>query len=307
LNGTNNLVAKGVLLWLIPLAFVLLAFLLIDVVQNFPHLRNIRLDTLLTVELFTLTTSALWAIFGFIFVLVFGGLFVTDILSGISKVKLITKGLVITTKAELEKVAKSKPRINLDIKLFLKIFGITAALNFLYVIFLLRYLSTNTTNSAQNEIGVLSVAVSSIIERGQGGQLFFIIALIISVIVLPLLSFTVPFLDGSIKVRQVDNRLFHWYGLSLIFSITGGVSLGFFLLSIAQISSKGALLFDASVLLFVAFVFAAISWYSAIGMNFALPFAQKYLATLLLKLDGKKSIYFGHVWVGETPQEAKQV
>jgi hypothetical protein len=311
LSEGQKLLLKLVILWLTPLLFVLLAFFVIDLITYFPHARNLNVTTLLNVYRFTLVTSPLWAVFGFVFVLVFGGLFVSDILSAMSRIKFITKGFVITPKGELERVAKNKPKLSFDMGLFLKIFGITLGLNFLYVMFLLRYLtprpSSNPISSTQGELVSLGAAVQSVLENGQGGLLFFLIALIISVVVLPLLSFAIPFLNGAIKARQIDNRLFHWYWLGLVFSVTGGLSLAAFLYYAVETISFKLVIIDISILLFVAFVFAAISWYSAIGMNFAIPFSQKYLAVLLLKLDGKKGIYFGNVWVGESLQEAKVV
>ncbi len=124
----------------------------------------------------------------------------------------------------------------------------------------------------------------------------------LSLLFLPLLALVAPLLNGTIKIRQIDNSQLQYYWLGFVYSASGGASLVLFLLNVFELKTGPGEYIIASL-----FIYAILSWYAALGINIAMPYAERRLANELLKLREKDNIFFGKIFIGKSKEDLTEV
>jgi hypothetical protein len=267
--------AKIIGFWLIPLTFNF--GYLISAEATWTHVVRSPLNLMREVLYLSLTSSVIWVSMGFLFTILFGGIVIEFLLKLLAHKKLFNRTLVAPAAEQLKKLSAGERRIEARAKVIFKIFVLVFAVNFIYVLFLIKSGWIPSTSGPFRVFTDDEVIACSLF--------------------LPLLTLVLPLSVGEVKVRQVDSSPVHSYWLWQIFSIAGGIG-------VVLLFLQGGTLVR---IIPSTFLFAVCSWYAALGVLLALPTAQKLLARRLLRLRGHEKVTFGKVWVGTSKVKAKEV
>ncbi len=278
-------------------------------------------------------SSPLWVGVGFAFTWLFGGLVVVYVIRGLAENKLFNRRFIISTKdaqkeLELEDITSEEEHIpdssrfafgHLRRKNFALCLALTLSINLVYTLTLQRYF--------QDIVSLPQTATQSLYRYLLSPRLIGV-EFGLALLFLPLLTIVVPLLFGRISVRQIDAQRFDLYWLSYVYSIAGGASLVLFLVDVFELRQSTEYFVIATLL-----VYGTLSWYTALGINLGIPYAERRLALELLKLQGsavtrkekikgkeeeeedddqrrrrtRNNIIFGHLFAGPTKEDAEQV
>jgi hypothetical protein len=302
-NG--HAIPKVAFLWLAPICLIIIYDFATLLLRYF-HYRHIPLplpSTVTSVTAFGILASPLWVLAGYSFTYLFGGLGITYVIQLFSHNKLLRRKIVIQPNEDLEKISSSNKDDNknresiaeyLSPKSFSLTLGLVLGLNLAYTLLIIRYF--------QN---FFALPKKVLIYQYFLSYRFLSIEFALALLFLPLLAIVMPIMIGKIRVRQIDSSPLQNYWLSYVYSAAGGASAVLLLLTVFERFSATTELIISSL-----FVFGIISWYTAIGIDLAIPRAQRMLASKLLKIreDGKKeNIIFGKIFVGPYLGDVKEV
>jgi hypothetical protein len=296
------------LLWLAPFAFVGIYVLIVLLLHRIiPHRLGLpSIDSITTATLNEVIASPLWVGLGYLFTSVFGGTVLVQLIKLFSDSKLLRRKIVISTSAsEIENIASGRPTEEelSDVKgasglswfrSFLIDLGLVLALNIAYTLLIQRYFQDFFGSAAAT--GTLPISHFLLSTK------IILPEYLLAILFLPLLTIVAPLLKGQIKIRQIDNSTLQYYWLGLVYSISGGFSLAMFVVNIVQEQTGPKNFFFASL-----FIYAILSWYTALGINIAIPSAERKLAIELLKLRKQDNVYFGKIFVGKSKEELTEV
>jgi hypothetical protein len=288
------------LVWAVPFGLLILTIALRFVlVATNPKLPGIpKATTLIGAGALEILSSPLWVGLGLAFTYLFGGTVVIALIKLLSSNKLLRRKFVISAskKKDLEMIANAKEGMGnavdaFSFKSFGKALGLTLGLNLAYTLFIQRYFESYLHFHSNLDVGsYLLLPEFIIVEFG------------IAVLFLPLLEIVLPLVVGKIRIRLVDSFPLDFLWLGYVYSAAGGASLVLFVLNILE-HKTGSITFIVATL----FVYALVSWYTALGSILAIPFTERKLARGLLSLYRAKNIYFGGIFVGRTREEAEEV
>jgi hypothetical protein len=262
------------------------------------------IQTIITATLHAILASPLWVAMGFLFTYVFGGIVMVQLMKIFAHNKLLRRKFVISTsRSDIEGIATKKNFDDVDqgkvfdllsFKSFFVDLGLVLALNLVYTLFIQRYFQNFFGSQAETgSIPISRFLLSYKIVLPEYG---------LALLFLPLLTIVAPLLNGAIKIRQIDNSELRYYWLGFVYSAAGGASLVLFLLNVFESKTGPGEFIIASL-----FIYAILSWYTALGMNIAMPYAEKRLASELLKIRERDNIFFGKIFVGRSKEELTEV
>jgi len=293
----------------------------------FPHLVGAPTTReIYSVVLIELVSSPLWVAVGYLFTWGLGGVAVVYLIRALAHNRTLKRKFVISTKDGKDikslSVNETTPARGFDTGITKRNFSLCLALTFsinlLYTLALQRYFS-DIVSLPQN-------ATSFYLYRYLLSPKLIVSDFLLALIFTPLITIVVPLFLGNVRVRQIDSSRFDFYWLSYVYSIVGGASLVLFLVTEFELKEATSYFVVA-----ILFVYAILSWNTALGITLALPSAEKLLVSELLKLrkeenelypggitvenantDGRKSegsenIIFGHIYAGPSKEEAEQV
>ncbi len=298
------------LLWLAPFAFVGIYALTVLVLHRvIPHRLGLpSITSITTATLNEVIASPLWVALGYLFTFFFGGTVLVKLIQLFTGKKPLRRKIVISGSAsDIEKIASGKVVGGEELKestastfslvsfrSFLVDLGLVLALNLAYTLLIQRYF--------QDFFGSAAATGTLPISRFLLSSKIIVPEYFLAILFLPLLTIVTPLLNGTIRIRQIDNSNLQYYWLGLVYSISGGASLAIFVLNILEEKTGPKNFFFASL-----FIYAILSWYTALGINTATPRAEKKLAGELLKLRDRDNIYFGKIFVGKSREDVTEV
>ncbi len=313
---------KLLILWLAPFLlgpiYAIVRYVLHSILP-----RTVQAPTsreIYSVVILELLSSPFWVGVGYVFTYFFGSIVLVYLIRALAKNKILKPKFVISAKdkkpiedilakaeeeeGEDEKKRKKKKASQLFSRVTKKNFGLSLALtlsiNLVYTLTIQRYFQNIVVIPSGTSASLYHYLLSpKLILSDYGLALLF----------LPLLAMVVPLFFGRVSVRQIDASRFDLYWLSYVYSIAGGASLVLFLVDAFE--SKGT---TATFIFAIITVYALLSWYTAIGINIALPYAERRLAQEFLKLQENKkrkskdeNIIFGYIFAGPSKEEAQTV
>lgn len=287
------------LVWAVPFG-LFIAYLLISLALKslYPHLHG--LPSIRTIEgaaAVEILASPLWVGLAIATEYIFGGMVVLWFVRLLSSHKLLKRKFVLSArKGTIEEIASEKQDIASTIDVFsFKSFGkalaLAMGLNIAYTLFLVKYYGSVLHGPSVQFVGNLLLLPQ-----------FILVDFGVAILFLPLIEIGMPLFLGRIRIRQVDGFPTEYFWLGYVYSAAGGVSLLLFFLSLLEGKTGSRSFIIASL-----FVYILISWYTAIGSLLGCKFAEKKLAQGLMKLKGKKNIYFGYIFVGKDRLESEEV
>jgi hypothetical protein len=294
------------ILWVAPFLLVAIYALVISLLHRIiPHRLGLpSISTITTATLHEVIASPLWVAIGFLFTYVFGGIILVQLMKLFANSKLLRRKFVISTsRQDIEGIAKEKNPDGgdgsrfidiLSLKNFFIDLGLVLALNLAYTLFIQRYFQSFFGSEAETG----SIPISRFLLSYK----IILPEYALAALFLPLLTLVAPLLNGDIKIRQIDNSQFQYYWLGFVYSAAGGASLVLFLLNVFESKTGPGEFIIASL-----FIYAILSWYAALGMNIAMPYAERRLASELLKLREKDNIFFGKIFVGKSKEDLTEV
>jgi hypothetical protein len=287
------------LIWAAPfglfIAYLVLSYALRIV---FPHIKG--LPSTRTIEgaaAVEILASPLWVFLAISMEYIFGGKVIVYFIKLLSNSKLLKRKFVLSArKGSIEEIAEEKqvPKTTIDqfsYRSFGIALGLAMGLNVAYTLLIVRSYAYNAPGH-----GVKLVGSYLLLPQ------FILIDFGVAILFLPLIEIVMPLFLGRIRIRQVDGFPTEYFWLGYVYSAAGGLSLVMFFLSFFE-GKTG----DRSFIIATLFVYILISWYTALGSVMGEAFAEKKLAQELVKLKGKKNIYFGYIFVGKDRLEAEQV
>jgi len=331
-RGTLDSRLKLAAIWLAPFLFgPIYEVVRILLHHVFPHLVGAPTTReVYSVILIELVSSPLWVGVGYAFTWALGGLAVVYIIRALAENSALKRKFVISTKdgrdlnsyLEVEEKQTLTPRsaeVAITKKNFSLCLALTLSINLFYTLALQRYFS--------DIVSLPSGASSASLYRYLLSPKLIVSDFLLALLFSPLITIVIPLFLGNVSVRQIDASRFDIYWLSYVYSIVGGASLVLFL--VTEFQSKAA---TSYFIIAIFLVYGILSWNTALGINLALPAAEKLLAGELLKLREEKTeelavpedlgsgskaesrnaarnknIIFGHIYAGPSKEEADQV
>jgi hypothetical protein len=297
-NHIRNLgILRLIVLWISPILLISIYDFATYLLKRYP-LQHIPLPTPTTVTsvtLFGVLASPFWVLAGYSFTYLFGSYVITYIVQLFSHSKLFRRKLVLQTKEELEEIHSAKEiegaGTYLSPKFFAITLGLVLALNLAYTLLIIRYFQNFLVPSRKG---------SSVYQYLLSIR-FISIEFSLALLFLPLLTIVITLFIGRIRIRQIDSSPLQNYWLGYVYSAAGGASAILLLLNIFEHVSTTTELIIASL-----FVYGIVSWYTALGINLAVPITERNLARRLSRLGENKNIYYGKIFVGTSQEDAKQ-